>query len=185
MRIDFYIFLITLFISSSFMAQNEELPYYKIPEVSDSYAEGAIMSRMIDGLGFRYFWATEGLRVDDLQYKPSDLSRTSEETIKHIYDLSNFILASVLKDYASVDASNFSFLQIRKQTLLNFKKASDILKVSNDLSQFDNSRYPFWNVINGPIADALWHCGQIVLLRRASGNPFNSKVSVFWGKLRD
>ena len=45
--------------------------------------------------------------------------------------------------------------------------------------------YPFWNQVNGPISDALWHCGQLVLLRRSSGNPFNSKVSVLMGKLRE
>ena len=28
----------------------------------------------------------------------------------------------------------------------------------------------------------LWHCGQVVTNRRASGNPINSKVNVFVGK---
>ena len=42
-----------------------------------------------------------------------------------------------------------------------------------------------WNQINGPIADALWHCGQVVSFRRASGNPYNSKASLFTGKLRE
>ena len=59
------------------------------------------------------------------------------------------------------------------------------LKNTEDISKYDNARFPFWNIINGPISDALWHCGQVVLLRRSSGNPFNSKVSVFSGKLRD
>jgi hypothetical protein len=40
-------------------------------------------------------------------------------------------------------------------------------------------------MINGPIADALWHAGQVVTLRRVSGNPINPKVSVFNGRLRD
>ena len=68
---------------------------------------------------------------------------------------------------------------------MNFKMASDILRHTDDISQFDSTSFPFWNIINGPISDALWHCGQVVLLRRSSGNPFNSKVSVFSGKLRD
>ncbi|MEJ2112630.1 MAG: hypothetical protein P8X62_02615 [Flavobacteriaceae bacterium] len=86
-----------------------------------------------------------------------------------------------------------TFAEKRKKTLDNIKTAADILRQSDDISQFilvfegENYRneYPFWNNINGPIADALWHCGQVVLLRRSSGNPFNSKVSVFQGKLRD
>ena len=47
------------------------------------------------------------------------------------------------------------------------------------------SSFPFWHQLNGPLADALWHCGQIVSMRRASGNPFNGKASVFTGKLRE
>ena len=83
------------------------------------------------------------------------------------------------------DKKELSFEAKRRQTLLHLKTASDILKKTDNLEQFDNANFPFWNLINGPIADALWHCGQVVMLRRASGNPFNSKVSVFWGKLRE
>jgi hypothetical protein len=78
---------------------------------------------------------------------------------------------------------------MRKATLVNFKTAADILRNSDDISQykliFGTREFPFWNQLNGPIEDAVWHCGQIVLLRRSSGNPFNSKVSVFNGKLKE
>jgi hypothetical protein len=176
--------LLLCFIS---MAQNEEkLPYYQIPDYPETYTPGTVVSRMVDGLGFRYYWATEGLRAEDLSYKPSNSGRSSRETISHIYGLSHFILKSIIPDYTTVyDSENLTFEAQRKQTLLNFKKASEILRKSHDLSIFDNEKFPFWNIINGPISDALWHCGQVVVLRRASGNPFNSKVSVFSGKVRD
>ena len=45
--------------------------------------------------------------------------------------------------------------------------------------------YPFWNMINGPIADALWHAGQVASFRRSSGNPMNPRVDVFMGNLRE
>ncbi|MFD2727519.1 hypothetical protein [Hyunsoonleella rubra] len=178
--------LISLLISTNFMAQdNTKLPYAEIPDHAENYTAGTVASRMVDGLGFRYYWATEGLRPEDLAYKPSDSGRTSAETIDHIFGLSNFILKSILKDFKQKNGEDMRFEEKRKQTLLNFKMASDILSATEDLSKFDNHKYPFWNLINGPIADALWHCGQVVLLRRASGNPFNSKASVFWGKLKD
>ena len=48
-------------------AQNKnELPYAQIPEAPNEYTVGGVVSRMIDGLGFRYYWATEGLRSEDL-----------------------------------------------------------------------------------------------------------------------
>jgi hypothetical protein len=49
----------------------------------------------------------------------------------------------------------------------------------------ETSDFPFWNLINGPIADAIYHCGQIVSYRRSSVNPSNPKVSVFTGKTRE
>lgn len=168
------------------MAQNDnKLPYYEIPEAPETYTAGTMASRMVDGLGFRYYWATEGLRAEDLAYKASESGRTSAETIEHLFGLSNFILSTVIQGFNPLDGSAMTFEEKRKQTLLNFKTASDILRATDDISKFDNNKFPFWNVINGPIADALWHCGQVVLLRRASGNPFNSKVSVFAGKLRE
>ncbi|WP_052143624.1 hypothetical protein [Wocania ichthyoenteri] len=180
------ILILLIVFTSTIMAQSEEeLPYYEIPEHPETYTAGTVTARMVDGLGFRYYWATEGLRPEDLNYKPSESGRTSAETIDHIFGLSNFILNSISSEERKKDANELSFNEKRKQTLLNIKKVSNILRASDDISKYDNDRFPFWNIINGPIADALWHCGQVVMLRRASGNPFNSKVSVFRGKLMD
>jgi len=178
--------LLFAFMTSIGMAQDKEiLPYYEIPEHADNYTAGSVASRMLDGLGFRYYWATEGLRVEDLAYKPSESGRTSAETIDHLLVLSNFILNSISTEKSNDKDETITFIEKRKQTLLNIKKASEIIRIVDDVSQFDNDRFPFWNIINGPISDALWHCGQVVMLRRASGNPFNSKVNVFSGKLRE
>lgn len=174
--------------------QNKGLPYAEIPEYPGEYTPGAVVSRMIDGLGFRYYWATEGLRQEDLSYRPAEGSRTSEETVDHILGLSRVILNSALDQVnEGSNPPDLSFEQKRRLTLENLERASKIFLTADDLGEFkvrfkgNNgiSEYPFWNQINGPIADALWHCGQLVSLRRSSGNPFNSKVSVFMGKLRE
>ncbi|GAA4237684.1 hypothetical protein GCM10022291_25250 [Postechiella marina] len=162
----------------------QELPYYEIPEAPENYTAGTVASRMIDGLGYRYYWATNGLREEDLKHRASDTGRSSQETIHHVFELSNFILNAIANKKDKPDKLPQSFIQKRAKTLINFKKASDILKNSSNISKYDNTRFPFWNIINGPIADALWHCGQIVMLRRASGNPFNSKVGLLSGKVR-
>ena len=177
-------------------AQNEpdQLPYQQIPEAPENYTEGNVVARMVDGLGFRYYWATENLGPEDLMYKPSSEARTAGETLDHILGLSLVILNSAEhKINEGIDATSMDFDEKRRMTLKNLKKAGDIFRESKDLSQFSiifkgengNREFPFWNQINGPIADALWHCGQIVSFRRASGNPMNPKVSVFTGKLRD
>jgi hypothetical protein len=180
------IILLIAFITSIGMAQNKEnLPYYEIPEYPESYTAGTVSARMVDGLGFRYYWATEGLTEKDLAHKASESGRTGAETIEHIYGLSKFIRNSILDTNKDDNNSELDFAEKRKQTLLNFKIVSDALRNTNEPINLDEIEVPFWNIINGPIADALWHCGQVVMLRRASGNPFNSKVSVFSGKLRE
>ena len=76
----------------------------------------------------------------------------------------------------------------RKQALINLKTAADILRASDDISQykiiFGENEIPFWNQVNGPIADAIWHCGQLASFRRTSGNPINPNVNHFRGTVK-
>lgn len=178
------------------MPETKDLPYYEIPENPAEFTAETVAARMIDGLGFRYYWATEGLRTEDLAYQPSEGARTSEETIDHILGLTNVILNAVQQvpnGQGGGDAPT-TFAEKRKLTLERLKIASDLLKNSGgSLADYpmifqrgeSRSEYPFWNLINGPIADAIWHVGQVVTFRRASGNPFNSKVSVLAGRVRE
>ncbi len=184
-----------LFLTTIINAQdweNEDLPYYQIPEYPKSYTSGTVVARMIDGLGFRYYWATEGLQNEDLSYKPSESNRTIEETLDHLYNLSSVIYNSAVKeinDRTRPQDGPLTFGEKRRRTLFNFKKASEIFIAVNDLnehpvifkSKSGTLENPFWNMINGPIEDAVWHSGQIVVLRRASGNPIDPKVNVFRG----
>lgn len=193
MKIKLLILIISLCMTNFSNAQDDKLPYYEIPDHPEEYNEGTVVARMVDGLGFRYFWATEGLRDEDLSYKPSEEGRTTAETVDHLYGLTKVILNSALKlPNAGGDDGEMTFAEKRAKTLQMLKQAADIFRSSEDLSEFtlvfargeNTSEFPFWNNINGPIADAIWHCGQVVLLRRASGNPFNSNASVFSGKVK-
>lgn len=149
---------------------------------------------MIDGLGFRYYWATEGLRSEDLSYKPNDEARTSLETLRHIYELTKILSNTVhgkATSFPSLDGS-LTYEQLREKTLLNIQSASTQLK-SQEIQLEDHkmifksgdkkTEFPFWNLLNGPIDDALWHVGQVVTFRRSSGNPINGKAEVLLGKL--
>ena len=187
--------IITLVSFNVIMAQEEILPYSEIPDYSEEYNAGTVAARLIDGLGFRYYWASNCLTEKDLNFKPSEEARTTAETIDHLFGLSNVIVNSTLHEVndRSAKKPDLTFAQKRKQTLVNFKTAADILRTSDDVSVFkivfrnenEITEYPFWNNINGPIADALWHCGQVVSFRRSSGNPYNSKASLFTGKVKN
>jgi hypothetical protein len=168
--------------------EKNELPYYELEEGGKEYSAGLVASRMIDGLGFRYYWATEGLTKKDLVFKPNKEARSVEQTIDHILGLSQITLNAVLKKANQTLKVEMSFSEKRRKTLENLKKASDILRNSKDVSQykmiFSTNEFPFWNVINGPVADALWHTGQVVSFRRSSGNPFSKEVNVLTGKVK-
>lgn len=193
----FWFYCSLIFISFFSMAQDSDLPYSQITEYPDSYSSGNILSRMVDGLGFRYYWATEGLTQKDLDFSPSEGARTTYETMQHIYGLSKIIVNAPTSTPNSgpTDWSQFTYETLRAATLQKLKKASELYaelseeelaKAEMVFQNGDNrTAFPIWNMINGPIADAIWHTGQVVSFRRSSGNPFNSKVSLLQGKLRN
>ncbi|WP_420385980.1 DinB family protein [Roseivirga sp.] len=179
-------------------AQNKTDYYYEIPEYPGTYNAGTVMARMVDGLGFRYYWATAGLTSDNLSYKANEDGRTMAETLDHIWSLSRIVMNAIKGEPTTfdVDLSRLNFEEKRNQTLEFIKTASETLKKSDasDFENFDmifkypdgNSReYPVWNVLNGPLSDALWHVGQVVLMRRGAGNPFSSNVGVLEGTVRE
>lgn len=174
-------------------SQKNNMPFYEIPDYPDNYSPETVAARMVEGLGFRYYWSTEGLREEDLIFRPNEEARTTEETVDHILGLSTVIVNSTLqKANEKNDFSKLTYIEKRSMTLHNLKTAADILRSSTDLSQFNiifkkengTTELPFWNIINGPIADALWHFGQIVSFRRSSGNPYNYKANVLTGKVK-
>ncbi|MGR3810922.1 hypothetical protein [Jiulongibacter sp. NS-SX5] len=169
----------------------QDLPLKTIPEAPAEITEYTLLARMVEGLGFRYYWATEGLRDEDLAYKPSAEARTSMETIEHIYGLVSVIENTVYARPNAGQKNAMSFEDMRAATLHKLKATSDALRNEETVSPeemkiiFGTTEYPVWNLINGPIEDAVWHVGQVVSFRRASGNPFTKNVSVLTGKVKE
>jgi len=172
----------------------QELPFSSIPLAAESYSAGTSISRMIQGLGFRYYWATEGLREQDLSFRPSSEAQNTIETIQHIFQLSKTILNAAKNKPSLRPASEppADFTELRKATLNDLKEAAAIFDSTNE-TQLERlkiilergggkqSKFPVWNLINGPIADAIYHTGQVVSFRRTSGNPIAKGVNVFLG----
>lgn len=169
--------------------------YYKIPDFPVEYNEFTVLARMVDGFGFRYYWATKDLREEDLEHRPSEDARTSGETLEHIYGLSRTVRNAALNEVNVRDDIEMTFAERRKATLENIKIASETLKAysgqdMNDLHIIfqrndQTAEYPIWNLLNGPLADAIYHVGQIVSFRRSSGNPIDSGISMFRGSVRN
>lgn len=189
--------LTAFFLITIVHGQEMDLPYKEIPNYPEKYTSGNIVGRIIDGLGYRYYWATEGLRTEDLTYRPSEKGRTVLETLRHIYGMSEMILESP-KGEPSIrpkDFTSYTFDELREKTLKNLEAASTLLKGkdADQISAFKvtfqrnekQTAFPYWNMLNGMLSDCIYHTGQLVLMRRANGNPQNPKVNVFLGKTRE
>ena len=193
------IFLFLFFLASSIMFSQEDsnpLPYHEILEAPTDYGPGNVLARMVDGLGYRYYWASESLRKEDLDYRPTPEAASAYETVQHIYGLSSTVLNVAMNkpNIRPQDFSDLDFRELREGTLENLKQASETFRGKNaeEMSKLHvifqrgerKSSYPLWNLMNGMLADAIYHTGQIVSFRRTTGNPMDGRVNVFIGKNR-
>ena len=186
----FLLFSIFLF---NISVMSQELPFSSITQSPENYTAINCINRMLQGLGFRYFWATEGLRKIDLNYRPTKNSQNTLETLQHIFALSSTILNTAVNRVSIRPTPKITnnFNELRVKTLKNIKEASIIFNQYGDRKLDDlniifekggkQSKFPIWNLINGPISDAIYHTGQVVSFRRTSGNPIANGVNVFLG----
>ncbi len=169
--------------------------YYQIPNYPNSYSAGTVAGRVVDGLGFRFYWASEGLREEDLNFRPGEDTKSTAETIEHILSLSVMIVDAVLsRPNSRQDWSALSDDEKREKALTNMRDTTELLKSGQrEMADYQviferpqgTFEYPFWNMLNGPVADAIYHTGQVVMLRRLSRNPLNPNVNVFIGSKRE
>lgn len=169
------------------------LPFSSIGTYPDSYSPTTVLSRMIEGIGFRFYWATEGLRQIDLDYKPCKDGRSCYETIEHVSMLTDAICDAFAGRVYNFSNHKSGFGAYREGALNNLNTIFNALKENPDLSDVSvrldyNGQdviTPFWNLINGPFSDIIYHTGQIVAFRRIAGNPINQGVNVFLGQVTE
>ncbi len=80
MKFSFSTLMVLISLNLTFSQNSSDkgsLPYYQIPDYPEAYTPENVAARLIDGLGYRYFWATEGLTEKDLEYRISEDSRTT------------------------------------------------------------------------------------------------------------
>ena len=189
-----------LLISVNAQSQKSEMnvtPYSYIGDYPEVVTAATVLARTIDGLGYRYYWGTEGLTDDDLIFRPSEDASNIIETLEHLHGLTGGILNCVegKPNIRSKDKKELSYEELRHQSLVNLKKASDLLKANPNMGLSANkvifqrgenkSVFEFWHLLNGHLSDAIYHTGQIVSFRRTNENPVNPKMNVFMGKNRE
>lgn len=165
------------------VASAQDLPYRTILPAPDGYSMSNVTARMIDGLGYRYYWATEALDQESLAFGPEE-GRTVYETLEHIQVLCSAMLSSLPQEFQLDTDEPENEETLRAQTLRTLQAISQNLRAMSDqeLAKVTFNGLPLWNYYNGPLADAIYHTGQIVLMRRMAGNPIDPKVNVLMGR---
>jgi hypothetical protein len=166
----------------------DELSYYRIPKPPKEMSATSIMKRLVDGIGFRYRWATEGLRDEDLDYQPCTTAKNIKEILAHIHGLLN-ISESFITGKQLEEVRQESLDQRRRMTLETVTRISDALTGLDDKFlasrkyrvPWHNKEFPVWNLINGPLSDVLTHIGQVASWRRINNNPI-PRANVFLGE---
>ena len=187
------ILLLTFLTFQLLQGQENELPFAEIGPYPENYSAQGVLHRLISGLGYRFYWASADLRPEDLNYRPSNDSRATIEILEHIYKLSATIAATLEGSSVESDHIQMTYQELRKGTLYHLQSAVSALNEVTDFSELSvkivrpsqTYEFPFWHLINGQISDALWHSGQVVMNRRASGNPIKPGVNVFLGQNND
>ncbi len=154
-----------------------ELPYGTIPEAPLEFSTGAVLARLVDGIAFRYRWATEGLRGEDLDFRPCEDRWNIREVMVHVLRLSEWIGKNVGIENdcegtpEDVDGLRRQTLCVMQATRDKFASMSDEQIGALQMKRPGGETYPVWNMINGPLTDGLTHIGQINSWRRLNGNP--------------
>ena len=167
------------------MNKNQELPFEDISKTPNDLTATNTLLRMVEGLAFRYRWATENLSEENIKFKPHPTSMSIEEVNAHIFDLVDSTNRVFGGEKQNKDSLN-SFHKLRIKSLNILADLSERLKEMSDedLSEIEKNtsrKLPFWYWINGPLADALTHVGQITSWRRIAGNPQLKGVNLFIG----
>ncbi len=158
------------------------LPYTTIPDYPSSVSAGTVLARLIDGLAFRYRWATEGLSPDEMDFRPGAESMNLGQLLGHILSLVSWV-DQIFGGEGRLGSEGLSLPELRVQTLRRcvVLRARLVRMSETEIAACAGPDFEFWNLINGPVADALTHIGQVNAWRRLAGNP-TPGANVFRGK---
>lgn len=165
----------------------DALPYHAIQSPPAEVRGTTVLARLVDGLGFRLRWATEGLRPQDLDFRPGPDSMTLRELLHHVARLVAWAdshlggppVADQPGDPAAQREGTLRRLAALRERLLALP--DEALARVQITGTPERGPQPFWSIVNGPLADALTHVGQINAWRRLAGNP-PPRADVFRGR---
>lgn len=127
-----------------------------------------LFRHLVASLAFRAKTAVSGAPPYFADYKISETIRTPGEILAHMGDLLEGSLVLMKGEFISLDSTPLAWEEEVTRFFSAVKKFDSYLASDAPLNQ------PIEKITQGPIADALTHVGQILMLRRAAGVPVES-----------
>lgn len=174
--------------------------YQSLPDPPGEPGAVTVLARLIDGMAFRYRWAVDGLQPEQLAFTPGAGAMTLGELLLHMRQLACWVgintkagqadkppvvWAEACSHLPDVSSDPAALAEQTLGTLIGLR--SDLLRLGDArldavklLGSSGPDTRPFWNAINGPLADFLTHVGQVNAWRRLMGHPA-PRADVFRG----
>jgi hypothetical protein len=148
----------------------DNLPFRRVDDYPADVNGPSVIVRLLDSLGFRFYWATEGLTSRDYDFSPGSGCQHIRELIGHIWGLTNWMCLAVFR-HGEKRPQEIELQRNHVLVLLHRLREHFVSLRDDELNAIIIDGRPFWHLINGPMADALTHIGQINSFRRLAGNP--------------
>lgn len=124
---------------------------------------------LVATIAFRGGTAVRDAPENFSEFRAADNTRSAGEILAHIGDLLQGSLLLMKGEFVRLQSPAQSWAQDVKRFFSTIEEFDSFLASDAPLA------HPFEKIVQGPIADALTHVGQIVLLRRLAGKPIQEE----------
>ena len=124
-----------------------------------------LFRHLVATLAFRARVAVSDAKPDFATFKINETVRTPGEILAHLGDLLEGSLVLMKGEFVVLNSAPLAWEDETRRFFSAVKEFDIYLASDAPLAQ------PIEKVTQGPIADALTHVGQIIMLRRAAGDP--------------
>lgn len=129
----------------------------------------ALLRHLVAALTFRAKIAVTNAPEDFSGFRIDETVRTPAEILAHLGDLLEGSLYLMKGEFVHLNSAPNNWQEDSKRFFAAAARFDSYLASDAALHQ------PVEKIMQGPIADALTHVGQIVILRRAAGSPIQSE----------
>ena len=128
-----------------------------------------LLRHLVATLAFRAKVAISDAKADFALFKINQTVRTPGEILAHLGDLLEGSLRLMKGEFVRLNSVPLAWKDETRRFFSAVEAFDSFLASDAPLAQ------PIEKITQGPIADALTHVGQIVMLRRAAGDPVKAE----------